>query len=219
MRHKKYNLENGQTYGCYVIVDVGPFFIESQPNRGFLKVRCTGCGEKYLKRRDHVIYRPPARCRNCANRNNALRNQRRGIINRKGYSAYGHRGIGDLSKTQFGKMKWSAQKRGIEWDDDVTLEYCWDLYEKQGGKCALSGLSLKITGAKHEPITGKNGNINRKLDLTASLDRVDSNLHYTRGNLQWVHVRINFMKNTFNQQEFVKMCTLVALTQKRKKYE
>lgn len=215
----KYNLENGQIFGCYIIIDVGPYFLKSQPNRGYIKVKCNKCRTEYLKRRDSIIYKPVGQCRNCANKNNYLKNKEKGIINRKGYTACGHRGIGKLSKTQYSKYRYSAKKRNIHWDEDVTLKYLWDLFIAQNGKCALSGLELKITGEDHEPITTKNGNINTSLDLTASLDRIDSNIGYIIGNLQWVHVRINFMKNTYSQEEFVKMCTLVALTQKRKKYE
>lgn len=214
----KYNLEVGQIYGCYTIVDIGPFFIQSQPNRGHIKVRCNECNREYLKRRD-VIYRPPKKCRNCANKDNVIKNQQKGLINRKGYSASGHRGVGDLSKTQFLKFKNSAKKRNIPWSDEVTIEYLWDLFLEQKGRCALSGLEVKITGDKHQPITNKNGNINTDLNLTASLDRIDSSKGYEIGNLQWLHVRVNFMKNVYDQEEFINIATKIALTQKRKKYE
>lgn len=214
----KYEPKVGEIYGCYKILDIGPFFIESQPNRAFFKVQCKICNKTFLKRRD-FIYRPPLKCRNCANKENFIKNKEKNLINRKGYSKSGHRGIGGLSKTQFSKFKWSAKKRNIFWSEDVTLEYLWNLYQQQDGKCALSGLEIKITGKVHEPITNKNGNINTALDLTASLDRIDSSKGYEVGNLQWVHVRVNFMKNTYNQEEFIEMCNRVAITQKRKKYE
>ena len=214
----KYEPKNGETYGCYKIIDIGPFFIESQPNRAFFKVQCTKCNKIFFKRRD-FIYKPPSKCRNCANKENFVRNKERNLINRKGYCKAGHRGVGGLSKTQFSKFKWSAKKRNIFWDDNVTLDYLWNLYEKQQGKCALSGMDIKITGEEHEPITNKNGNINTSLDLTASLDRIDSSRGYEIGNLQWLHVRVNFMKNVFNQEEFIQICTKIALTHKKKKYE
>ena len=78
---------------------------------------------------------------------------------------------------------------------DVTIEFAWELFLKQDRKCALSGLELTV------------GN-NRYSD--ASIDRVDSSKGYTEENIQWVHKHINFMKRTYSQEYFIKMCKLVA---------
>ena len=44
---------------------------------------------------------------------------------------------------------------------------------------------------------------------TASLDRIDSNLDYIEGNVQWVHKRVNAMKSDMSTKEFLEWCTLV----------
>jgi hypothetical protein len=77
----------------------------------------------------------------------------------------------------------------------ITIEYAWGLFLKQDRKCALSGLPLSI------------GN-NRYND--ASIDRIDSSKGYEEGNVQWVHKHINFMKRTYSQDYFIRMCRLVA---------
>ena len=103
-------------------------------------------------------------------------------------------GYEEMSGSLFGGYVSGAKKRNIPFD--LTIKQIWDLYIAQGKRCALSG----------EPITLAYG----KKKKTASLDRIDSSKSYTIDNVQWVHRKINWMKNTFSQEEFIKLCTLVA---------
>lgn len=81
----------------------------------------------------------------------------------------------------------------------VTIKQAWKLFVKQDRKCALSGLPITISStAKYN---------------TASIDRIDSSKGYTKDNIQWVHKDINFMKRTYSQDYFIKMCKFVASTQ------
>lgn len=84
-----------------------------------------------------------------------------------------------------------ARLRGIS--VDVSVIDAWNLFEAQGGRCAMTGVALKFG-------TGQ----------TASLDRKDSSLGYTSENLQWVHKRINMMKNKLDVNEFYDWCCRVA---------
>lgn len=78
-----------------------------------------------------------------------------------------------------------------------TPQYLLDLYNKQNGKCALSKINLPLNTLSYR-------------DLNLSLDRIDSNKGYIEGNVQWVDKRINMMKQSFTQDEFIKMCIEVA---------
>lgn len=60
-------------------------------------------------------------------------------------------------------------------------------------KCALTGREIGFDAPQ-----------------TASLDRIDSTKGYLSGNVQWVHVSVNRMKNSFSQNEFIATCTEVA---------
>lgn len=100
-----------------------------------------------------------------------------------------------LSGAKFAFIKLGAVKRNIEFD--VSIEYLYDLYKKQEGKCALTGLDLILTS----------NNINN----TASVDRIDSYKGYIEGNLQWVHKDVNIMKQAYSQNYFIMMCKLVSL--------
>ena len=72
---------------------------------------------------------------------------------------------------------------------------------EQQGKCALTGMVLRMRGRKSEE---------QKERGTASLDRIDSTKGYVRGNVQWVHKDVNLMKNEFSEGYLLKMCRLVV---------
>jgi hypothetical protein len=69
------------------------------------------------------------------------------------------------------------------------------LFERSNNRSALSGRYIEI-------------------DKTASLDRIDSSKGYITGNLQWLHKDINWMKNSFSQEDFIKLCRDVTRYQK-----
>ena len=90
-----------------------------------------------------------------------------------------------------------ANREGFECN--ITPKYLEELFLTQNKKCALSGLDLEF--APHY----------RKLnDQNVSLDRIDPNKGYIIGNVQWVHKHINMMKWKLSQEEFIKLCSLVA---------
>jgi hypothetical protein len=89
-----------------------------------------------------------------------------------------------------------TQKYRIKVPVLLTKEQAWELYEKQMRRCALTGLPIEIS-------SGAQTN-------SASLDRIDSSKGYEIGNIQWVHKHVNFMKRTYSQEYFVKMCSLVS---------
>lgn len=91
-------------------------------------------------------------------------------------------------------VKRSSSKRA-DLELSITKEYAWDLFEKQGRKCALTGLDIIISD---------------DLTNTASVDRIDSSLGYIEGNIQWVHKDINYMKRNYSMEYFIEMCKLIA---------
>lgn len=83
----------------------------------------------------------------------------------------------------------------------VSREQAQQLLLDQGMRCALSGLPVA---------TRANGTLVAIKAATASLDRIDSNLGYETGNIQWVHKHVNLMKGVMSQDEFVRMCRMVV---------
>lgn len=107
-----------------------------------------------------------------------------------------YKGIGDLSSTYFRRVKSGAKQRGLPFE--ITIGQAWGLFVAQGGRCALTGLRLKLNPSSM--VAGSS---------TASLDRIDSTKGYVKGNIQWVHVTINFMKYSLPEEEFIRWCHLV----------
>lgn len=81
---------------------------------------------------------------------------------------------------------------------DVDIEFLWKLYLKQNKKCSLSGIAIEFDIKKGM----NNGN--------CSLDRIDSSKGYTEDNVQWVHKKVNIMKNNFDQNEFIDICKSIS---------
>jgi len=113
------------------------------------------------------------------------------------------KGTEHIALTFFTSVKRGATSRNIIFDIDI--DYLEELYLKQNKKCALSGMDLIFSN-----VTKNKFGVG-----TASLDRIDSNQGYIIGNLQWVHKKINIMKNVFTQEEFIDICAKVY----KKNYE
>lgn len=113
-------------------------------------------------------------------------------------------GINQLSASYINSIKTGAKKRNLEFN--VSCEYLWSLFNDQEGKCALSGLDITL-----DPQYSTHCRKGEKfVSQTASLDRVDNALGYIEGNVQWVHKKVNMMKNSYNQEEFIDLCELIS---------
>lgn len=127
----------------------------------------------------------------------------RGITKSCGCSAKGHswKGTGEISKTYWNAMKYGAKDRKIPFK--IKIHDAWNLFIKQDRRCALSGVEIKMS-----PRFGRN--VDGWSEQTASLDRIDSSKPYTIDNVQWVHKRINFMKQAMQDEEFIYFCHQVS---------
>jgi len=115
--------------------------------------------------------------------------------------------VGELSLSYYNHCKQNAKRRGMLFEDDVTMDYLFNLYEKQNKLCVYSGASLLLNprfGSQHRGVS------NMQDVQTASLDRIDSKKGYIVGNVQWVHKNINMMKNNLSESNFIEWCHLVS---------
>jgi len=109
--------------------------------------------------------------------------------------------VGDLTHRKWGNILVKAKERNLE--VCLTMEEVWDLFLAQQGRCALTGIPLKMDPENKRSTRGD----------TASLDQIDSTKGYIPGNVQWVHMGVNLMKNKFQQDYFVDMCRKVVSLQ------
>lgn len=97
----------------------------------------------------------------------------------------------DMPGTVMSRIKGGASVRKHTKDTiEFDSKFIYELFEKQGRRCKLSGV----------PLDWK----------TASLDRLDSSKGYTKDNVQWVHSTINKMKLTMSDEQFISWCNTVT---------
>ncbi len=114
-----------------------------------------------------------------------------------GNNSLNWKGYKDISITFWNSIKNKATERNLEFN--ITVEYAWELFEKQNHQCSLSGLKLNFSK-------------NSKDRGIASLDRIDSTKGYIEGNVQWLHKHVNIMKLDHKQDYFLKLCNLIINT-------
>jgi len=182
----KYNgkFRLGEIFGNWIITDPNTIFCEDRKEY-CVKVKCN-CDRK-------------------TERYVSCRKLKAGIswgcdcVRRKSNSHF-WKGVGDIPGRYLNRMKNNAKMGGIE--VSVNDEYLWKLFKRQNGKCALTGLEIYFGGRNSEKEEKKD-------DTTASLDRIDSNRGYVKGNVWWVHKDINIMKNDFSVEKFKELCKMV----------
>ena len=152
-------------------------------NITYWKFQCLLCGNEHITRLQDVRR---GRIKSCGCIKNVKQNNGQ------------WKGIGDMPGRYYSYYKKGALKRNIEWN--ITLEDMHDEYIKQNKKCIYTGIELDISANTVQSRTANN----------ASLDRIDSNFGYIKGNIQWVYKPINILKNTLTHNEFVKLCIMVA---------
>lgn len=117
--------------------------------------------------------------------------------------SHNNKTIGDLSGKYWSSLVKSAKKRNLELK--LTMQEAWDLFLKQKGRCFYTG--IKINHIKYLK------RVNKK-DVyslgTASIDRKNSSLGYTKDNVQWVHKDVNLMKMHLKEKYFIKLCKLIS---------
>jgi len=107
------------------------------------------------------------------------------IVNRRNWQGYKN-----ILQSYWRNLSKNAQQRSIEFN--LTIEYIDYLWEEQNSICKLSGMGISFS------------------DKTASLDRIDNNLGYIFGNVQWLHKDINKIKTTLSQDKFIELCNHVS---------
>jgi len=104
----------------------------------------------------------------------------------------------------FGQLRSARRRQGYK--VTISLEDILSLYQKQKGKCALSG--LKMTNNLVEGNTSWSDN-----QANISIDRENNDKGYSNSNVQLVCKRVNIAKHTLNNKEFIKWCKRITANQ------
>lgn len=99
-----------------------------------------------------------------------------------------HGRVGELTQDKYTRLQTAAKQRNMEFS--LSKEYLWKLFIKQNRLCAITGDFMS--------------------DIKkASLDRINSSIHYIEGNVQWVTYQANVSKHIMSMDELIKFCTKV----------
>jgi len=227
---KLINLE-GKTFGNFIVLEIDSSCKIS--SYAYWKCKCKFCGREKAYRSDVLRKRPPTSCGCRSNAvkigntygyltvltlidkktrspywkckcdcgkiiertSNALRQRENPSCgckkNPKGINHPSYLGYKSVSGSLMDRVKRGAIARNI--DFNLSAKDLQELIEKQKYKCNLSGIEISLD----------------KENMTASLDRIDSNKEYEINNVQWVHRDINLMKNKLDQVRFIELCKFV----------
>lgn len=189
MRKIEYKPVVGAQYWDYTVVSENTRV--NNDKRTEFEVRCL-CGNIYFKEARSIISGKSKRCKSCAGINYAIKSEKKTRA----------KSVGLISTALHSHYRLNAKKRNIYFE--VSKEQIWELFQKQDGKCKLSGVEITLS------LEVSQGNPDWK-KITASLDRIDSNYGYVIDNIQWVHKHVNRMKRDYQQEYFINFCKLIAL--------
>lgn len=83
---------------------------------------------------------------------------------------------------------------------DLSIQDLESVWENQKGLCPYSGVSLQMPSYRQK----------NNLIYTASLDRIESHLPYSRDNVQFVSAAINHMKGELSHEQTIELCRMIA---------
>lgn len=112
-------------------------------------------------------------------------------------------GYKNIGSTYWTRTINGAKQRKLSFD--ISIKEAWETYINQNGRCALSKIPIFF----QPPCGFIENNISK-----ASLDRIDSKKGYKKNNIQWITSEINTIKNNFDQNYFIQLCSLVAVKHK-----
>lgn len=154
-------------------------------------LKCHKCG-KFLPvtefgTSDHYPYRNhyDARCRACRTKRE---NERK-----KEYTEDVR--LIKILQVRFLAAKGRSKKQNLPFN--ITKEYLKELWDKQNGKCAISGLEMTFEQC------------NGRVPTNVSIDQINHKNGYTIGNIQLVCMAVNQMKSDMLMEDLYKFCDLI----------
>lgn len=152
----------------------------------FLPVSEFGKHQAYPYRDGH-----DARCRKCRTE--------QATETKKNYA--GEYALLKILQMRFLAARDRAKKKNLPFN--ITKEYLKELWDKQNGKCAISGLDMTFEQC------------NGRTSTNVSIDQINPNEGYTKGNIQLVCMAINQMKSDLEMEEVYMFCESILKNAKK----
>lgn len=151
------------------------------------KLKCHCCG-KFLdvsyfgKKKNKYRDNHDSRCRMCRTKQNKTRKD---LYDR------------DTKLNKILQMRYlCAKERATKYDIpfDITKDYVYELWQKQNGKCAISGIDMTFEFNKG------------RIATNVSIDQINPKKGYTTDNIQLVCMAVNQMKSDFDTDTLLMFC-------------
>lgn len=169
-----------------------------------VKATCSNCGIEFEKRKADFDRTERRGLRHfCCRRCFIIRSNKehpRGDVRRFGDKK--GRVLDEYSPFRWFMIR-ARQRRERQGETDLSLEWLKLLWEKQNGVCPLTGWTLTLPG-----VNGWKSLENRC--KRASLDRVDCDQGYIKGNVRFISVMANFARHDFTDGELTDFCKAVV---------
>jgi hypothetical protein len=162
----------------------GCYCLDIRKTNRFKPIRsiCEICGNVFLNRRSHQLKTCSPKC----HRERVTKKQK----------VYLYSNIEQYLNKLIHGRRFIAKKRGMEFS--ITRDYLLKLYHDQNGKCRATGQILKIPTE-----------VDSKTPWTVSIDRIDNNKGYIKGNVQLVSQIYNLCKNIWSEDDVLEFCKCV----------
>lgn len=167
IRCKEANL-TGKKFGLWTVLSRSDVKSDATNSKTQWLCKCT-CGVEVLVERCNLVRGKSKGCWTC----------RRNVFEANFFP-----------KTWYRRLLTQAKQRKYKFE--ITEKELWDIWEKQKGMCALTGIPLVFT--KTQKTT------------TASLDRINNKLDYVSTNVWFVHKHVNIMKFNYEIDYFLDLC-------------
>jgi len=198
MKSKKPKIDiTGQRFGKLEVLRM-EYSTRTKTKMWMAICKCHVCGREDYSVRPAVLKNGQKNTENCGCERQYIFRSQKGKRNKK------FKGYEEIRASYVSSILRRAKKHNFDFELDA--KFLWELFLKQGRKCALSGVDLFFDSSgnrKYEYF--KKGN--------CSLDRIDSNGSYTKDNVQWVHKDVNLMKMYLDQEIFIEWCEKIIKNQ------
>lgn len=160
-------------------------------------LKCHICGE-YLPVTefgfsDHYPYRDnhDARCRKCRTKQ----------ANEKKKNYSGDYALVKILQMRFLAARDRAKKKNLPFN--ITKDYLKKLWDEQNGKCAVSGIEMTYSICEGRTPTN------------VSIDQINPNNGYTKGNIQLVCMAVNQIKSDLQMDDVYRFCKAILENKER----
>jgi hypothetical protein len=189
-------------------------------NNNWELVNCIGCGIEFNRRKNGKHPRTGLPTQYCSNKCSLSSSQKKEKLNKWALSDKNHfnksevqQKVRDTKKERYGNENYNntfgdeysgfrlllsrAKNRKLK-RCSITLDDLKEQWIIQDGKCIYSGIPLLLPKPMY----------NDKI-RTASLDRIDSNRGYIKGNIQFISITLNLAKNGLTHEQMLDFCKIM----------